>query len=105
MAAKDLQKLSLEELKALKKDVDKAIATFKDRQRAEAMKELKAVAAKHGMSVDEIVGGKKKKAKSKVPPKYRNPGNPSETWSGRGRQPAWYKEAIAKGKKPASLEI
>src|SRR5262245_55364862 len=24
-----------------------------------------------------------------VSPKYRNPDNPSETWSGRGRQPRW----------------
>ena len=25
----------------------------------------------------------------KVHPKYRNPERPSETWSGRGRQPLW----------------
>src|SRR5206468_7350413 len=27
--------------------------------------------------------------RSPVQPKYRNPDNPSETWSGRGRQPRW----------------
>ena len=108
MAAKsDLEKLSLEELKSLKKDVEKAIAGFQDRQRAEALKELQAVAAKHGMSGDEIVGGKGKKAKSKskAPAKYRNPADPADTWSGRGRQPAWFKAAIAKGKKPESMEL
>ena len=36
----------------------------------------------------------KKGAKSAVAPKYRNPSNPSETWSGRGRQPAWFAKAL-----------
>ena len=106
MAAKvNLSKFTLDELKALAKDVDKAIKGFKDRQRAEALKDLKAAAAKHGMSVDEILGGKSKKSKGKAPAKYRNPDNADQTWSGRGRQPAWYKDAISKGKKPESLEI
>ncbi|RME57731.1 H-NS histone family protein [Candidatus Parcubacteria bacterium] len=29
-----------------------------------------------------------------VPPKYRNPDNPSETWTGRGRQPKWVQQAL-----------
>lgn len=29
-----------------------------------------------------------------VPPKYRNPDNPAETWTGRGRQPKWVQEAL-----------
>ncbi len=35
----------------------------------------------------------------KVPPKYRNPANPKETWTGRGKQPRWLAAAVAKGKK------
>ena len=105
MAAKkiDLSKHSMEELKALQKDVEKAIKDFAKRKRAEAMKEFQAVAKKHGLSVDDIVGGKGKKAKA--PAKYANPDNPSETWSGRGRQPAWYKKAIKSGKSASALEI
>ena len=106
MAGKiDLSKMSLDDLKSLRKDLDKAISGYKDRQRAEAMKELQAVAKKHGIALDEIVGGKSKKSKAKTPPKYRNPENANETWSGRGRQPEWYKSAIAKGKKPEQLAI
>jgi DNA-binding protein H-NS len=33
----------------------------------------------------------------KVEPKFRNPNNPSETWSGRGRSPHWVVELIASG--------
>lgn len=101
----DLSKLTLDELKALKKDVDRAIGDFEKRKRTEAMKEIQAVAKKHGLSVDDIVGAKVKGKKSKSPAKYRNPDDASQEWSGRGRQPAWYKDAMAAGKTPESLEI
>ena len=35
----------------------------------------------------------------KVPPKYRNPANPKETWAGRGKQPRWLSAETAKGRK------
>ncbi|MGY0505545.1 H-NS histone family protein [Luteimonas sp. e5] len=30
-----------------------------------------------------------RKSTGKVPPKYRDPANPENTWTGRGRQPLW----------------
>lgn len=101
----DLSKLSLDELKTLEKDVKAAISDFHERQRAEVLKEMEAVAQKHGLSIDDVVGTKGKRRKAKVSPKYRNPDNTSETWSGRGRQPAWFKAAIEAGKKPESMAI
>lgn len=38
-------------------------------------------------------------------PKYRNPNNPSETWTGHGRQPKFYKDAIAAGVSPDAMLI
>ncbi|MCV6593754.1 MAG: H-NS histone family protein [Silicimonas sp.] len=106
MAAKiDLGKLSLEELKSLQKNVEKEIKTFKSRARDAAMKDLQQVAKKHGLSVDEILGKKGKGRKAGSPAKYRNPADDRQTWSGRGRQPTWYKEALSSGKTPESLEI
>ena len=35
----------------------------------------------------------------KVKPKYRNPENRSETWSGRGLRPRWLVSALKSGKK------
>ena len=35
----------------------------------------------------------------KVAPKYRNPANPKETWTGRGMQPRWLAALTKKGKK------
>jgi DNA-binding protein H-NS len=106
MARKELSKMNLDQLKALRKEVDTAISEFSDRKRADALKALEAVAKEHGMSVDEIVGttgGKKRKAKA--PAKYRNPANSKDTWSGRGRQPRWFKEALENGAKPESMGV
>ena len=97
--------MSLEDLKTLKKDVETAIDGFTERKRAEAYKAIQEVAKKHGMSVDEIVGGKSSKRKTKSVAKYANPENPAQTWSGRGRQPAWFKAAMAAGKDPEGMQI
>jgi DNA-binding protein H-NS len=35
----------------------------------------------------------------RVYPKYRNPNEPSETWSGRGKQPRWLTAALKTGHK------
>lgn len=40
-----------------------------------------------------------------VLPKYQNPKNPSETWSGRGKQPRWLKAQLRAGKKLNDLLI
>jgi DNA-binding protein H-NS len=36
-------------------------------------------------------------------PSYRNPENACETWSGRGRPPAWFDRAIHAGRSPESM--
>jgi len=42
-------------------------------------------------------GGKKTTGrKGSVAPKYRHPADPAKTWSGRGKQPLWFAEAIKK---------
>ena len=38
-------------------------------------------------------------------PKYQNPENPAETWSGKGKRPAWVAAALAAGKPLESLEV
>jgi DNA-binding protein H-NS len=40
-----------------------------------------------------------------VLPKYQNPNNPAETWSGRGRKPLWVKQQLRAGKKLDRLLI
>jgi len=40
-----------------------------------------------------------------VLPKYQNPKDPGETWSGRGKQPRWLKAQLRAGKKLNDLLI
>ena len=105
MAKINLEKMSLEDLKLLQKNVNSAIAGFEKRKKAEAKKALEAVAKEHGMTLGEILGDKPRPRGKTAAAKYQNPANPSQTWSGRGRQPGWFKDALASGKKPDSLLI
>lgn len=41
----------------------------------------------------------------KVPAKYRNPKNPSETWAGRGATPRWLRTYLKAGKKLEDFQI
>lgn len=43
--------------------------------------------------------------REKAEPKYRNPNDPSQTWSGRGRTPKWLLEADKKPGGRAKLAI
>ena len=40
-----------------------------------------------------------------VSPKYRNPDQPSETWSGRGKQPRWLVAQLRLGKRIEDFSI
>jgi DNA-binding protein H-NS len=49
--------------------------------------------------------GKVRRKYPRVFPKYRNPQTPSETWSGRGKQPRWLTAAIKAGRKIEDFRI
>jgi DNA-binding protein H-NS len=46
-----------------------------------------------------------RRAYPKVFPKYQNPRNPAERWSGRGKQPHWVRAQLKAGKKLEHLLI
>ena len=105
MADYDLEALSLGELKKMQKDIAKAISTYEDRQKAEARAKVEALARDLGYSLAELVGTETKSARAPAAAKYRHPENPSLTWSGRGRKPQWFIEALAAGKTAEDLTI
>lgn len=103
----DLNELSLDELKKLRKDVEKAISNFEERARLQALAEAEEVARSRGFSLSELAEVRKSKGKGKMalPGKYANPADPNQTWSGRGRRPKWVVEALAAGKDLEDLKI
>lgn len=105
MADYDLEALSLPELKKMQKDIAKAISTFEDRQKADARTKVEAVAREMGYSLAELVGTDSKSKRAPVAPKYQHPENPAVTWSGRGRKPKWFVDALATGTTAGDLEI
>ena len=105
MANYDLEAKSLIELKKLQKDIAKAISTFEDRQKAEARAEVETLARELGFSLTELVGTNVKTTRAPAPAKFRHPENPALTWSGRGRKPRWFVDALSAGKTEDELTI
>ncbi|MDK3073400.1 H-NS histone family protein [Sedimentitalea sp. JM2-8] len=104
----DLKAMSRKDLMKLKEDVAKALKDAEVRERQEALRAAERAAAEYGFSLNELSGGTGKLGASKGPkaaPKYRNPDNPEQTWSGRGRKPQWIHDAMAKGIDVSDLEI
>ncbi|MGR3758427.1 MAG: H-NS histone family protein [Tranquillimonas sp.] len=93
----DLDQMSKRELEKLRADVDRALATLESRRKAEARRAAEEAAKEHGFSLDDLVGASGG-GRAKNAPKYRNPENPKQTWTGRGRQPGWIKDGLSSGK-------
>ena len=92
MKASDLADMSLKELRSLRDRVDSAIAEREVQDRADVKAKLAEIAAKAGFSVTELFGAGRPKKGSSVA-KFRNPKDPTQTWTGRGRKPNWLVEA------------
>jgi DNA-binding protein H-NS len=111
----DLKSMTRKELEKHLADVKKALANAQARDRREARKAAEKAAAEFGLSLSDITEDAKparkapkpkaKKPRVKSVPKYANPEDPSQTWTGKGRQPNWYRAAIEKGTPAESMQI
>ena len=103
----DFSRMTRKELVSLRTELDAAINAAETRERKEALQAAEQAAAEFGFTLSEITGSStsapSKRAKSS--PKYRNPNNPEETWSGRGRKPQWIHVALTNGLDISDLEI
>ncbi|MBE0494672.1 MAG: H-NS histone family protein [Thiomicrospira sp.] len=104
-----MRTMAVDELVELRQAIDKLISQKQKEQTKNLVEEFKVKAAKLGLSLEDIMGletGKPRKTKGqKVAPKYRNPNDASQTWTGRGRKPLWVEDALNKGKKLDDLAI
>ena len=95
----DLSALSLAQLKKLQDEVAIAIFNYEKRKKAEALAALEEAARAAGFSLKELLSDERlAKGKTKAAPKYANPADPTQTWTGRGRKPKWVEELLASGK-------
>jgi DNA-binding protein H-NS len=109
----DLKSMTRKELEKLKTNIDKALDKLALKDKKAALAAAEKAAAAHGFSLADLSGEaaprKTRKAKTGPktvsPPKYKNPANPDQKWTGKGRQPDWFKAAIASGTSPDAMEI
>lgn len=96
----DYHKMNVEELIALKTEIEALISQKQKEKKAELKKKFQEMAENAGLSVEEILSSAKERKPVSV--KYRNGEN---TWSGRGKRPNWVKEILANGESLETYEI
>jgi DNA-binding protein H-NS len=108
----DLKSMSRKELEKLAGDVEKSLEKLRKKDLKEVRLEMEKLAAAHGVTVEDIMGSKatakaspKNAVKPKSAPKYADPADKSRTWTGKGRQPEWFKSAISAGDAPESMAV
>ena len=111
----ELKTMSRKELERLLNDVQKALASAIAKDHREAKKAASKAAAEFGFSLGEIAEPaspvpaktkrKAKAAKKPSKPVFSNPSDKTQTWTGKGRQPNWYREQIAAGTAPETMRI
>lgn len=90
---------SIEQLKAL---IDKAESSIEQKKVDEihAIRERYfEMAAVVDMTPEEILNFSGRKRRSSGKPKYRNPHDYNQTWTGHGKKPGWMKQELDKGAK------
>ena len=101
-----LEGLTIPELEALRERAADLIETKREDVKRELREKMEKLAAQEGLTLSEVIASRaprKSRAKAKV--KYANPKNPAEVWTGRGKQPAWVREAVAGGRTLESLHV
>ncbi|HEY0196995.1 MAG TPA: H-NS histone family protein [Rhodanobacter sp.] len=108
MAAVDIKNLNHTQLNEL---ITKAQIRQNELRKEKVVKlrdKVHALIKAEGYAFEDIFGSPRAKAKrgtGTVAPKYRNPANPAQTWSGRGKRPHWFNDALKAGKKEKDLAI
>ena len=111
---------SLDKLKKERLKIEKAIKTAEKRDKKATLAKIAIIAKQNGFELHELMSdsalngsgdGKSRapskvgKPRGKVSPKYCNPADKDETWTGRGRQPLWVKTHVESGASLDDLRI
>ena len=107
-----LEKMTYAELVQLRSRVDAAIVERQATEKRDMARKLEAMASASGFTVRELFGARrgrpplKSSAKGqRVAVKFRNPKDPSQTWTGRGRMSKWLAEALKRGQNIETFKV
>jgi DNA-binding protein H-NS len=93
----DLEKMTYAQLTEMEAKIERIKLEKQNSERAAVRKQLMDMAKEHGFDIRKLMDGRKK-GKGTVAAKYRDPKNPENTWTGRGRMPRWMVAATRGGK-------
>ena len=92
----NLAAMSIDELWSLHEQVSSMLARRIAEETAKLEERLRTLQNPNGSMMSPH---RPRRPYPKVLPKYQNPKNPAEKWSGRGKQPHWVKVQLKAGKK------
>ena len=95
----DVEALSDQQLEELQHRVEAEVKKRAAKRRRSKEKEIIETAKLEGIDLAILAG------RASDAPKYRDPDNQFNVWSGRGRQPEWVKKALARGLKLDDLKV
>lgn len=100
--------MNVKDLIAQRAELDRQIEQAQRAERAEAIAKVKEIMTTHGLTLADLSGRaapkQEKGAARKVAAKYRDP-ETGNTWSGRGLQPKWLRNALAAGRTLADFAV
>ena len=94
---KKLENMSAAQLAAMQARIERMKIEKQNAGRAALRQKILKIAKDAGFDIGELFDGRRGK-RSKVAVKYRDPKNPANTWTGRGRMPRWLAAATRRGK-------
>ena len=94
MESNQLKSMSTDELLDLYEKIQLMLVDRIQAEKAKLEEQLRKIKSVGGSTRDRF-----RRPYPPVLPKYKNPKNPTEIWSGRGKQPLWVREQLEAGKK------
>jgi DNA-binding protein H-NS len=96
----DLDVMSVDEMWRLHEKIGQVLSvrlTSEKRELEKRLAQLRRENEMHAAPTEASGLSRERRKYPRVYPKYRNPNEPSETWSGRGKQPRWLVAALKTG--------
>ena len=92
------ENMTYAELTQLRVRVDRLLVAKKNEARVELREKIANLVRSKGMTLEDVLVGNRGQRKGSVAVKYRDPKDPANTWTGRGRMPRWLVAATKGGK-------
>jgi DNA-binding protein H-NS len=96
-SSNDLDEMSYAELSKMQVRIERLKIEKQNEERAALRERILSMVKEAGFEIKDIFGAGGK-SKGSVAIKYRDPENPQNTWTGRGRMPRWLAAATKGGK-------